>query len=478
MKPYIFISFFVILCPFLGRSQVLYPPLNLQGENIECNVYLTWDMPELPGGGTPPGILGYNVYKEGNFFAYVSGQDTTWFYDIDPPPCPSIIHNYWVTAWYDLASYGNPGQFGESVSTDTVVVEVICSGVLPFIEHWDQASFSYNSWTFEPAQGNWAISSLLGDPAPSALFTGSPAAQNYTNLLLSPFLPSEFTTGCTDIFLDFDLKLDNLVNSGSEKMFVEVWICEEESDTVAIFENQAGFDWTHYHYVINEARGKRLEVGFRATGQNSGNILQWQVDNIAVTFRCRPPVNVNAVMDSTQVHLSWSHPECDNITEPWGIVIGYNIYRTDGSGMPPFYKINSAPITDTNYTDVISSVPLPHDFKYYITDLQNDTITGQFLCESEPSDTVFGLYAFIEPQGITRCKVWPNPNTGAFQTEVPLDAVSIEVSDLKGRTIFSKDLMQNNGQQIGINISGQPKGVYILTVTTKTGISRGKIVLY
>ena len=298
MKNIIYISTVILmLIPWRVSSQVtLYPPLNLEANGVECWGYLTWDKPELPGGGTPQGLLGYYVYRNGVLDGYASGADTTWYYDRKNYLCPSTIHDYWVTANYDLAYYGNPGQQGQSAPSDTAFLTIMCSGVLPFSEPWDQASFSFHDWTFEPDQGNWIILSNIGNPAPTAAFTGAPVLLNYDFLLHSVPLPALDLSACTDVFFDFDLKLENLVNSGTEKLIVVSDICDSPEDTIAIFENLTGFDFTHYHYLLNEARGNPLSIGFRAAGENSANIQQWLIDNILVSFKCRPPVNLSAAI--------------------------------------------------------------------------------------------------------------------------------------------------------------------------------------
>lgn len=101
-----------------------------------------------------------------------------------------------------------------------------------------------------------------------------------------------------------------------------------------------------------------------------------------------------------------------------------------------------------------------------------------FLCESEPSDTVTAHFVGIDPLAYSKCNIYPNPNDGVFTADIPSNAVSLEISDMEGQIIYSEDLMKHPGSRSEINISDQPQGIYILTVRTKVGISRGKIVLY
>lgn len=67
------------------------------------------------------------------------------------------------------------------------------------------------------------------------------------------------------------------------------------------------------------------------------------------------------------------------------------------------------------------------------------------------------------------CKIYPNPTTGLIliQTE-GIDRV--EIMDLQGKQIYT-------GKEEEINLSQNPKGIYIIKVTTNTGVAIDKIVL-
>ena len=471
----------MLLLPVFAFSQTyLYPPLDLQGEPIECNIYLTWAKPELPGGGTPLGLLGYNLYNIDSLIGYISGQDTTWYYDMvtQSEHCPFYPHTYWVTAVYDLAYYGNPGQIGESGSTDTIVVTVTCDFPFPLYEFWDYGSFSYNFWTFEPSQGNWDIDVTLGTPPPVAVFSGSPVTENYSFLLRSIFQPSEILSNCLDFFLDFDLLLENVSNTGSETFTVMGMTCESSTwDTLFIISNASGFGWTHYQVDCNQYRGNSFTVGFMASGQNSSNIQHWLLDNILLSFRCRPPVNPELDQSGNVVNLSWNPPLCDNGTNPDIFVTGYNVYRSDENGAPPFIKLNTSVITDTLYSDVLPIGIFPATYKYYITDYQNDTSQNVFLCESRGTDTLVALYTGIGSFVQTGCKITPNPNDGRFTATCPDPVLSLEVRDIRGNLVYVDNLAGQSSRQIRIDLSDHPKGIYILTIRSESGTFRSKIVV-
>ena len=91
---------------------MLYPPTNLT-IFIACAAWLNWDKPQDPGGATPPGLLGYRIYCDGVLIHYTPNPDTLEYWDY-------LVNNGTftdsVTAYYDLTSYGYPGEFGESLA--------------------------------------------------------------------------------------------------------------------------------------------------------------------------------------------------------------------------------------------------------------------------------------------------------------------------------------------------------------------------
>ncbi|MFC2101633.1 carboxypeptidase regulatory-like domain-containing protein [Bacteroidota bacterium] len=258
------------------------------------------------GGGDPPGLIGYNVYRDGNFIAYVSGKDTTWYYDFTVDPG---THDYAVTAWYDLTDYGFPGMFDESLIEGPESISIICGRDLPFCETWDQASFDYNEWTFGPDQGNWSVTTAAGNPAPSADFGWVPLVTDYSNALISPTLNAG-PWNCATLWLDFDWKLVDRNATGNEYLTVEA-LWSGTWHEVAEFANNGDVAWTSEHIDITGGGGKAVKVRFTANGDNSEDILHWYVDNICVYGICNAPVDLELSYQSqNNVTLSWTAPEC------------------------------------------------------------------------------------------------------------------------------------------------------------------------
>jgi hypothetical protein len=151
---------------------------------------------------------------------------------------------------------------------------------IPFYESWDEATFEAQRWTFSPEQIGWQISTIAGDPAPSAEFKTLEHLEDYSYSLISPYIDaSNITENCT---FEFDLHMNPIVTTGNEMLTVEVWK-EGEWFVVREFSNDSEINWQHYQFDISDyALGKVTRVRFTAHGANSQDLDFWQIDNIRV----------------------------------------------------------------------------------------------------------------------------------------------------------------------------------------------------
>jgi hypothetical protein len=289
-------------------SHFLYPVRNLHGNPVDNVAFIAWDKPQASYDTllfTPPGLIGYRVYRDDSLIAQVGNVDSLTFYDYNLEPG---LYRYGVSALYDLTTYGYPGQTGESLPAGPLDITITFGRQLPFFESWDYGTFSYNEWRFVPSQGNWVIDPNEGIPSPAASFRWQPPRVNYSYALESPpFNGVPFS--CAAIWLDFDLKLSDRNSTGTEKMIVEAYYNHEWHKKAEI-KSSANLPWTDYHIDISPVRGKGFRVRFRAAGENSSEILNWYLDNISVYPVCYPATSLNALPAGNAVDLSWSPPAC------------------------------------------------------------------------------------------------------------------------------------------------------------------------
>jgi len=289
-------------------SEFLYPVRNLHGTPIENVAFIAWNKPNAGPDSVvtiPPGLIGYTVYRDDSVIAQITNTDTLSFYDLNLEPG---IYHYGVAAKYNLASYGFPGQTAESNPAGPLDININFGRSLPFFESWDYGTFAYNEWRFTPAQGNWIINPAEGIPQPAAGFKWQPPQVNYSYALESPAF-NGVPYSCAAIWLDFDLKLASRNSTGAEKMIVEAYYNHEWHKKAEI-RNSGSIPWTNYHIDISAVRGKGFRIRFRATGENSSDIINWYIDNINVYPICYPAVNTAARSQGGGVRLTWSPPAC------------------------------------------------------------------------------------------------------------------------------------------------------------------------
>jgi hypothetical protein len=267
---------------------------------------------------------------------------------------------------------------------------------LPFYEPWDGGYFTENCWSFDPAPGNWQISTFTGNPAPAAEFYWAPFVNEYSFALVSVALDARYAM--ENMTLEFDLYLSVYGATGTEKMGIDVsdgeaWVRIDE------ITNTASIDWTHYVYDISQyVLGRITRVRFVAFGEDSFQINNWDMDNI----------QVHEVITATLQGTITSTETGDPIHDAAIAVPGYNTVSTNALG---FYTINvvqgtyDVTASATGYLDQIEQ-------GVYIT----DTTTLDFALEPEPCLPPLNLEG--EVAGIYNVHLtWQSPSGGSSTDE-------------------------------------------------------------
>ena len=289
-------------------------------------VYLVDTEQPFSGGGPsiPDGLMEFKVYRDMMHVGTVPydgerADDTLGF--VDNPVDPGCW-DYTVTAVYDLTDYGFPGQMGESPHEGPDTVCVAWGYDLPFMEAWDNGSFDFNGWRTDPMHNNWVVNSQMGNGAPSAQFNWDPdPGEEYSiDLMSAPLKADLYTEG--KIWMDFEFMLDNRYSTGTEMLTVEVY---DGSDwfQVAQFANTGDWDWTAQHLDITAfSMGRVFMVRFVASGMNSFDIINWNVDNIYIYRSCDAPQELYGdykwnEQDDFGAELFWTAPELPIFPEGW-----------------------------------------------------------------------------------------------------------------------------------------------------------------
>ncbi len=156
-------------------------------------------------------------------------------------------------------------------------------------------------------------------------------------------------------------------------------------------------------------------------------------------------------------------------------LVGYNIWRTAETGIPPYNKLNAAPLTATTYTDTYPSTLVSGIFKYYVTTIYKNSDDGQILCEPS-SDTVMVTFPAVGMNNdLTsgQIMVYPNPATEVINVKSDFTITRIDVMNFVGQTVYTNtDVAAMNTK---ISVATLKSGVYFVKVTTTEGVRSVKI---
>jgi type IX secretion system substrate protein/carboxypeptidase family protein len=341
----------------------------------------------------PENLIGFNVYRDGALQEYVEyfgeSQMSWWQYDLQPD-----LYSYSVTAVYDLAPYGFPNQEDESTEEGPVEIRVSFGFPLPFLENWETASFDDKNWQVQCE--NWEISPMVGNPGFSAEFKWDPIRENYDcGIITYPILGSVVDEG--DIFLDFDLKIDDRFDTVyTEKLVVRIWANNEWTDKEE-FIAMGDMDWEMQHYnITQQGKGADFKIGFFAMGENSINIDAWFIDNVHVYQVCSEPSQLTSeVIFETQemavVELNWLEPYSD-----YKMWLSYNdgsfedaIASTDGgAGLAQKFTPEHYPVTITKirYFNSAYDQCTQECEIYVLSGDGEDILSGPFFINNGPAD--------------------------------------------------------------------------------------------
>ena len=211
-----------------------------------------------------------------------------------------------------------------------------------FTEDWSSGSFSTNGWTTEGGN-NWVISTVTGNPAPSALFNWSPQVSGYSESLVSGTLDGEYAPV---LLLQYDISLDNFGTTTLNQMAVEIWN-GVTWNVVETYDNSTGsFSWIAGETEISAYSAQPFRIRFHATGGDSFDINGWYVDNIRIEG------------SETQA----GQTNC---------VLGYNVYLDN---------MLSGFTTDLKYTIPGNQVQYGNSYDICVNAVYGERVVGPGLC--------------------------------------------------------------------------------------------------
>jgi len=73
--------------------------------------------------------------------------------------------------------------------------------------------------------------------------------------------------------------------------------------------------------------------------------------------------------------------------------------------------------------------------------------------------------------------IYPNPGHGVFKLYLPSGVMMVQISDMAGKMIFKRDLLSENAEELVIDLSDKPAGIYLIRVIIGNRIILRKLVI-
>lgn len=342
-------------------------------------------------------------------------------------------------------------------------------GSIPFIEDWSTGTFTHQMWSFDQEQTNWRIQTNSGNPAPTARFNFSPIATNYSFSIVSPRIMLDATA--QSLVLTFDLKLNDYNNGGTEWIKVHV-LNGEQWEEVAAMNNNGSTDWINFQYNVSDYVQAETRVRFEASGNNSGFIANWEIDNIHLTYMDWPEIYIEPaelvqeiVDDGSAVQeLYISNVGTGNLTYSGEITYLNPETGDNWLAMNPTSGTIAAEITETIEVHFnTDGLEVGSEYEALIQISSNDP--------QLPVTDVEVFLSIILSQGemnIFKGKIHPNPAKELLYFSGMKEIETIKIIQLNGQTLLT---YETEGQdEFVLNIAHLKSGSYVLQLISKSGI--------
>ncbi|HNX43078.1 MAG TPA: choice-of-anchor J domain-containing protein [Bacteroidales bacterium] len=436
-------------------------PGNLQASVNDNAVILDWDSPDFGNTGLGPWVMYYLLYCNGTLIDTLSSLDTTyWHLNLDQG-----MYCYKLSAVYNLEPLGYSGQTGESFAAGPACADIFYCCSLPLIEDWTCGSFDLNQW----AHGdNWVIDIIYGNPYPCAKFNSVPELTDYESSLEIFTRSFSLSTGTPHLLtVQFDLALDDSLETGTEELTVFYKYNDDNWRTVASFTNQGDFQWTHYSYDFDIPQtANMLYFKVAASGEQSNAIKNWFIDNIELNIKylLYPVYNLTATPSNANpgaISLEWNCPvDSLNLKSAAGTddLLSYHIFRRVHTAVPgPWEDI--AETTKTWYEDH----SLASDcYDYYVMAYYTEGTSA-----ISNIDSLNCIGTGVEMTESPDFRLYPNPARELLYWEAASPVKEIKIADQAGRMLYRETAL--TGLKGRIVTSALADGIYLICFTGNDG---------
>ncbi|MCX6305232.1 MAG: carboxypeptidase regulatory-like domain-containing protein [Bacteroidetes bacterium] len=198
------------------------------------------------------------------------------------------------------------------------------------------------------------------------------------------------------------------------------------------------------------------------------------VNELQTLANTRVATGVNnhpAYLSTNQVSINDNGSVADS-----SVLLGYNVYRTSGTGIAPYAILNGAtPVTQTTYVDTYpASTPDGSTFRYFVTVLYKNSANSDIICEPATDTIMVPFFAVgLNDLANRQIMIYPNPATEIVNIKSDYTITSVDVMNFVGQTVYTSSNV--DAKTAKINVSAIKTGVYFVKVATNGGTRTVKI---
>jgi hypothetical protein len=161
---------------------------------------------------------------------------------------------------------------------------------------------------------------------------------------------------------------------------------------------------------------------------------------------------------------------------PGGIIKANTSTNVDG-----FFEVAKIP-NNTSYNLLVDIPGIPMDSTHTVQILAGDSAFNlDFIVDTSAANpgifvanlSLSSVHEFVKKNYVS-IEVYPNPSNSIFFINLPFDSSRITVYNLMGQPLFQENIYSNKAR---LDLSGQPKGAYILQVSRRDFEQTVKIIL-
>lgn len=158
-------------------------------------------------------------------------------------------------------------------------------------------------------------------------------------------------------------------------------------------------------------------------------------------------------------------------------------YRNPDSTSMTFTYLLSQPMhyVDMSFEPDASDLVDGEEYEFCLTAVRTDSVVSCERCVSFVYESEDTMTTSIETINSAQLRVYPNPNQGQFQVQLPAvrhQVAHLTVVDVQGKKVYRKQIDQSHSQDIPIRLTNPSPGVYVTIIEIGNVVRMQRVLIH